>query len=58
MPQKDAARQFWKAAAAQGFSTASQLTDIHRLAHAPCGRRFFGPLKHILAVPNFQSRSA
>jgi len=33
-PQKDAARQRWKAAAARAFSTVSQLTDIHWLAHA------------------------
>ena len=46
-PQKDAARQLWKAAAAQAFSTASQLTDIHRLAYAP-GSAFLGrPLRAI-----------
>jgi hypothetical protein len=33
-PQKDAARQIWKAPAAPGFSTVSQLTDIHRLTEA------------------------
>jgi len=42
-PQKDAARQRWKAAAAQAFSTVSQLTDIHRLAHALCGRSVSAP---------------
>src|SRR5690349_4680563 len=41
-PQKGAARQLWKAAAAQVFSTASQLTDIHRLAHALCDRSVSG----------------
>jgi DNA-binding NarL/FixJ family response regulator len=34
MPVKDAARQIWKAPAAPGFSTVSQLTDIHRLTEA------------------------
>src|SRR5579862_7020146 len=41
-PQTDAARQLWKAAAAQAFCTASQLTDICRLAHALCGRSVSG----------------
>ena len=42
-PQKDAVRQRWKAAAARAFSTVSQLTDIHRLAHALCGRSVSAP---------------
>src|SRR6516164_11475171 len=42
-PQKDAARQRSKAAAARAFSTVSQLTDIHRLAHALCGRSVSSP---------------
>ena len=36
-PQRDAARQRWRAPAARAFSTVSQLIDIHRLAHALCG---------------------
>jgi hypothetical protein len=32
--QKDAARQIWKAPAAPGFSTVSQLTEVRRLTGA------------------------
>jgi hypothetical protein len=49
--QKDAARQIWKAPAAPGFSTASQLTDIHRLAHAVCARSVSGLCSSSLPLP-------
>ena len=42
-PPKDAARQRWRAAAARAFSIVSQLTDIHRLAHAFFGRSVSAP---------------
>jgi hypothetical protein len=59
-PQKDAARQRWKAAAARAFSTVSQLTDIHRLAHALCGRSVSAPcssLRLLSLALDFTARS-
>src|SRR5258705_11019023 len=44
-PQKDAARQRWKAAAARAFSTVSQSTDIHRLPM----RFAAGVFRHLVA---------
>ena len=59
-PQKDAASRVWKAAAAQAFSTALQLTDIHRLAHALCGRSVSAPctsLQLLSLTLDFTARS-